>query len=486
MKTLKKYEKSRSFWFLLIISSIFFLLRLPSLFEPYWYADEGIYQAVAILVNSGQDLYSGAWENKPPFLIIIYALLDSDQFLLRTLSLLFGLVSVWFFYFVAKKLFSNSFQAVVVSTTIYAIVFGTWIIEGNIANAENYMLLPILIGGFIILTENFKSKTRQIISFFSAGFLLSFAFLIKIVAVFDFLAFSFFLFINPAEKFEERLINKLIPFGVGFTIPVILTTAYFFFTDHFKEFTQAFLTANVGYVGVNNEFFIPQGLLILKASLLGLALLFIFWKRNKIRKEILFIVIWFALSLFNAFFSQRPYTHYLLMLLPSFSLMIGTLIAYKKERLILGTIAVLSFLLVAYNFEFKGELLNYYKNFIQFSANQKSAEEYQLFFDEDVPRDYEIARYIKINTERDEKVFIWGNNAGIYKLADRTPILRYTVAYHITGFPTGLTEMKEAIDQQKPKLIVIMPNVHEPYPFTLDGYNEKMILDGAIIYEKAF
>ena len=69
MKLLARLEKSHSFWFLLIISSLFFLLRLPSLFEPYWYGDEGIYQAVAMLVNNGAHLYSGAWENKPPLLI---------------------------------------------------------------------------------------------------------------------------------------------------------------------------------------------------------------------------------------------------------------------------------------------------------------------------------------------------------------------------------------------------------------------------------
>ena len=174
MKLLARIEKSYTFWFLLIISGVFFILRLPSLFEPYWYGDEGIYQAVAMLLNSGADLYSGAWENKPPFLLIIYALLNSDQFLLRAASLIFGLVSIWLFYFISRKLFSNSKYASIVPTIIYAAVFGTRIIEGNIANAENFMILPILAAAALVISGETLKKSGQVIAYFSAGLLLEF------------------------------------------------------------------------------------------------------------------------------------------------------------------------------------------------------------------------------------------------------------------------------------------------------------------------
>ena len=63
MKTIEKLEKNFSFWFLVFASLLFFILRWPSLFEPYWYGDEGIYHAVGMLINSGESLYSGAWDN---------------------------------------------------------------------------------------------------------------------------------------------------------------------------------------------------------------------------------------------------------------------------------------------------------------------------------------------------------------------------------------------------------------------------------------
>ena len=95
MKILNRLERSFSFWFLLLTSFLFFLLRWPSLFEPYWYGDEGVYQAVGILLNNGQSLYSQAWENKPPLLLVIYAILNSDQFLVKIASLILSSSKAW-------------------------------------------------------------------------------------------------------------------------------------------------------------------------------------------------------------------------------------------------------------------------------------------------------------------------------------------------------------------------------------------------------
>ena len=282
MKLITRLERSRSFWFLLIISFVFFLLRWPSLFEPYWYGDEGIYQAVGMLINNGASLYSGAWDNKPPLLYVLYAILNSDQFLIRAVSLIFGLSSVWVFYLTAKKLFAKSEKSVVISTVFFAVFFGTRVIEGNIANAENFMLLPILLSSYLIVSTDFVKKILIHRFAFLAGFILSLAFLIKVVAIFDFLTFGSFLFVDPEKSFKEKFTQKLIPFVLGFSIPVALTFAYFLATNNFKDFFNALLFSNVGYVGYGNKFIIPQGLLYLKAAALSSFIGFLCLKRNSI------------------------------------------------------------------------------------------------------------------------------------------------------------------------------------------------------------
>lgn len=478
-------RKHFSVWFLAITSTIFVILRFPSLFEPYWYADEGIYQAVGMLINDGASLYSGAWDNKPPLFLVFYALFNSDQFVIRTVSLIVGLISVWLIYFISSKLFEKNKLAIAVSALSFTFLFGTRIIEGNIANTENIIILPILIAAYLLISiDKFKNST-QLKVYILAGFLLSLAFLSKIVAVFDFMAFSAFLLFENVGNLKTKISKKIIPLSIGFGIPVILTALYFLLTNNFKDFMDAFLLSNVGYVGVNNNFIIPQGLLIFKSLILLGFISFIFWKRNKISRNVLFIALWFGFGLFSAFFSQRPYTHYLIMLLPAFCLMMGAIISFKKERLYLLVLFIFGFLIIYNNFEFFTKLSAYYKNYIYYTADKKDLNSYRAFFDSRTPRDYALASYIKANTTPEEKVFIWGNNAMIYKLASKTPILRYTVAYHITGFPLGIKDMNDAINTSKPKLIIIMPEV-PTFPLSLDGYNEKMNIQGAIIYEKAF
>ena len=486
MKTLSRLEKSFSFWFILLTSFFFFLLRWPSLFEPYWYGDEGVYQAVGMLINNGQSLYSGAWENKPPLLLIIYAFFNSDQFLIRTASLISGLISIWFFYLTARRIFPKSKNAVMIATFVYTFLFGINLIEGNIANAENFMMLPILASVYLFTSGEFIKKLWEVRTYFFAGFILSFAFLTKVVAVFDFLALSAFLFFDYEKNTKVIIRKKLFPFILGFIIPVLITITYFLFSGSFKEFMDAFVLKNVSYVGYENEFFIPQGLLILKFFALAFFLSFLYLRRKYVERNVLLIFIWFGFSLFNAYFSQRPYVHYLIVLLPSFCLMIAVVISQKKEKALALISLVLALLVIRQTFVLKFEkVIPYYSNLIAFYMDKKNLNDYQAFFDRRTPRDYLLANYIKSNTNRDERVFIWGNNAQVYKLADRVPIFRYTVAYHTISFPNGISEMESAIETVKPKYVIIMPDVPS-FPLSLSGYTEKMNIEQMAIYEKIF
>lgn len=484
MKILNRLEKSFSFWFLLLTSFLFFLLRWPSLFEPYWYGDEGVYQAVGILLNNGQSLYSQAWENKPPLLLVIYAILHSDQFLIRTASLIFGLISVWFFYLTAKRLFPKAKNAVVISTLVYTILFGINLVEGNIANAENFMMLPILISAYLFASEDLVKRVLETKTYFLAGLILSLAFLTKVVAAFDFLAFSTFLIFTQNKNSKEIIHKKLFPFILGFILPVLITMFYFLLNGNFKEFLNAFILRNISYVGYENEFFIPHGLLFLKIIILGIFLSFLYLQRKNISRNALFVFVWFGLSLFSAYFSQRPYTHYLIVLLPSFCLMIAVLIPEKKERLIALITLVLALIIIRQTFILKFEkVIPYYSNLIAFCINKKDVNSYQSFFDKRTPRDYLLASYIRTTTNKNDKVLIWGNNAQVYKLSEKIPIFRYTVAYHTLTFPNGIQEMENAIEKEKPKYIILMPDV-PIFPLSLSSYSEKARIENAIIYEK--
>jgi len=494
MKILAKLEKSLDCWFLIIISVVFFFLRFPSLFEPNWYGDEGIYQTLGLAMNAGRLLYKGIFDNKPPLLYFLYSLVSSDEFSIRFMSLLFGILAIITFFYLSKKLFKNQ-KSSYISTSIFAILFGLPLIEGNIANAENFMLFPNILAGLLVFKSlGQKNLSLKYKTLFLAGIVIGISFLFKIVALFDFAAFFGFVFfasftkkILDIFKLENIIaeIKNLLPITIGFVSPILLIALIFILNGAFSDLLKATFFSNIDYISYGNKFIIPQGFLILKLVLLSVFCLFVFYKRKSFGLPFTFISLWLAFSLFNAYFSQRPYTHYVLVLIPSFCLMIGLFAANKNFSRISGVLVLLSFIAVLLSFNFYVQTIFYYQNFISFIIGAKSVTSYQNFFDKNTPRDYKIAEYINSNIGEENNLFIWGNNAQIYDLTNKLPPGKYTVAYHITSYKDGLSNTQEGLDKSKPKIIVIMPNVPS-FPFSLSNYYQKINISGAEIYERFY
>ena len=492
MKVLAKIEKSLSFWFIIVSSLVFFFLRFPSLFEPNWYGDEGIYQTLGIAISRGELLYRDIFDNKPPLLYFLYSLVNSDQFLIRLLSLVFGLLAIIVFYKLAEKILNN-LRVSFIATIIFATLFGLPLIEGNIANAENFMLLPnILAGLFVFKSISETSQNKKLKLEILAGLIIGISFLFKVVAIFDFAAFFVFLFFsNYSNKFLDifkkenllREIKNLLPFAISFLTPIVLVTLFFTINGAFSYFLKAVLFNNVGYVSYGNKFIIPQGLLILKLSMLLLFSAFLFYKRKVLNPGFVFISLWLAFSLFDAFFSQRPYTHYVLVLLPSFSLLVGFFLLNNKASKLSGVIVISTFIAVLLSFTFFVKTIFYYQNFISFVLGQKSVAKYQSFFDGNTPNDYVVASFINLYAKSSDNIFIWGNNAQVYKLTEKLPPGRYSVAYHITSYKDGIENTRNGLKASKPRFIIIMPNA-SMYPFEMPQYFERININNIIIYEK--
>ncbi len=507
---LSRLEKSHTTWFLITTFLLFFFLRFPSLVEPYWYGDEGIYEVIGIALRHGRMLYSGIWDNKPPLLYLTYALFNSDQFMVRLASLLVGLGATCCFFFLARKLFQQK-KIVYTATIIFCLLFATPIAEGNIANAENFMLLPIIAAGLLIynLSTNLVSQKKQnpnsasfLLStnsqpLFLSGLLLSIAFLYKIVALFDFTAFAVFLIcIYTPEKIKlkslctvqtlQEILPPIIPYVLGFVLPIAVTILYFVMKGSGNDFFHAIFASNIGYVGYANVFIIPQGLLLLKLVLLTSIVLFLFTQRRHVPSSALFILVWFSFELFDSFFSQRNYTHYFLMLLPSLSLLVGLpilLSSYRYKQYVYSGVIVLAALSILYFLYGRYNLLPYYENFFGYISNQESVTAYQSFFDSKTPRDYMIADYLKLHTKPYEPIFIWGNSAQIYVLSNTLPPGRYTVAYQAISNKQTLEDTIQTLNNVKPRYIIILgdsPNL----PYSNVSYGYKISLGGNTVYER--
>src|SRR3989344_5543508 len=431
MRILRRLERSRQFWFVIFSTFLFFILRLPSLFEPLWYGDEGIYQVVGNSINHGKLLYSQIFDNKPPFLYWLYAILQSDQFTIRLMSAMFGILSVIMFFFLSKKLFNNAKSNIPLLTTfIFAILF-------------------------------------------------------KIVAIFDLAAFLVFCFIVNFNSLKKEI--KLFSIIMGFLIPISFVSILFISNGTFMDFIKATFIANISYVSYGNKIGSLPFLLFIKLALLGGFLFFVLMKRKKINQTTLFVSVWFAFSLFNSYFSQRPYTHYLLVLIPSLSLATGAFLFDKKYQKIIVVFFIIALLTIIKTFGMPNfnKSSSYYQNFISYVLGKKTMVSYQAFFDRNTPFNYEIARFIRPKLTKNDTIFVWGNNAQLYQIIGVIAPTKYVVAYHISNYKDGPTTTQIAIEKTKPKFIIIIAS-NSSIPFSLINYSKKININKATIYERIF
>lgn len=495
------FQKPTEFLFLLLSTFIFFLLRFPSLFEPYWYGDEGVYQTIAYALSQGLSLYTGIWDNKPPLLYVIYYLLGGEQFYTRALSLIFGILAVITFFYLAKKLF-KSFRPIFISTAFFTFFFAIPMFEGNIANAENFMLFPILLAGYLLnANRESKSSKDKFRAILISGILLGVASLFKLVAIFDVFAFGFFLILLSSQNSEITKLKTLFkkphlfnaakiikPLVIGYYIPLLLASLYFLTKGALPAFLSAVLTNNVGYVALENQLLFPQGLLVGKIVILILFLLFFLMKRKNLDTSSSFILLWLMFSLFNAFFSNRPYTHYILVLLPAFSLTFGLLFITKNKLkfflvIILLTISIL--ILGTFRYIKPQKIIAYYANFTSYLSGQKDTRSYQAFFDSRTPAIYDVASYLSLHVKKNEKIFIWGDSPQLYYMTKTLPTGRYTVAYHMLATKNTLDESLKNLNTLKPRYVVLFDDQLKT-PFSLTQYAQRATIQGVTIYEHTF
>lgn len=477
----------RDAWIIILFVLVFILLRLPSLVEPYWYGDEGIYQVIGKALNSGRILYQGIWDNKPPLLYYIYAIFNGDQFLVRSFSLIVGVFSVISFYFLGKVFFKKK-SSLYIATILYVVLFGSPIVEGNIANAENFMHLPIILSAIFLFKFIKENKLKYI---FISGFLLSVSFMTKIVAIFEFTAFSLFLIavehgkvlsdrqnIKSIKKFKTEAI-----FLIGFLSLSIIFALYFISINAYPDFLSGILSENIDYVGVGNNFIFPMGILVLKViSLLALTGI-ILYKRKNFSEVNLFLYLWLLFALFSTFFSQRPYLHYILMSILPLCYLVGSIVESKNYRALKIIVAVMIVVVIYLNFGIYKKTLSYYQNYIEFVLFDKKIDDYHAFFDQNTPRDYELARFIEMFSENDEKIFLWSDSGQIYSLSNTLPPGKYIVAYHITYYNNAVDYMVEQISKTEPRYIIKTKDSPEFRNF-IPSYILKYKVANSDIYER--
>jgi len=468
-KVIKKFFFS--FWFVILLVVVFFL-RLPSLFEPFTYADEGIYLTLGQAFKRGLVLYREIHDNKPP-LIYILGGIAGNFFFYRLIFFLWSIATITLFYKLTKRIFTKkNHWLIILPNIIFAFLISLPIFEGNIANAENFMLFPIIAGFFLVFNLLGKEKFNKISLsvWFLSGILFSSAFLFKVPALFDFLVLIALGVILISKKNFKATLASLLSAALGFLLPIMVTIVYFAWQNALGDYLKSALLQNLPYLSSWTGGTTIGGslsvLILTRLLILATITLVVFVFRKKLSLVSKFIILWFAFSLFAALLSSRPYPHYLIQAFPAICLALGLFFFPKKGRWL--KIIPLLFIIIII-FVFKGlrfwyyPNLPYYSNFYQYLLGQKTRADYLNYFGKHTEDLYQTADFIRRHTNKKDRIFIWGTQPSLYSLSQRLPVGKYTVAYHIVDFD-GYQETFLALAKNPPPWIIVTPDEKRDFP----------------------
>ncbi|MCB0753934.1 MAG: hypothetical protein KDC52_20855, partial [Ignavibacteriae bacterium] len=253
-----------------LLSILVLVLRIPNLFEPYWYGDEGIYLTIGQSLNKGAKLYSEIIDHKTP--IIYYLARVQTQLNFRLLNIGWMIFTTIAFCYFAKKLF-KSVKQTTLATFIFIIFTSLPWLEGNIPNGELFVLGFVMTGAIIIsntdyfkdflksnlkIKANWHSVLKNSINLITAGFFLGLGILTKIPAILDlavFFTIGYFTFTNNllVNSFSNNLKllgKKIVEIGLlslGVLIPILISIIYFVSIGSGQEYLDFGLLYNFRY-----------------------------------------------------------------------------------------------------------------------------------------------------------------------------------------------------------------------------------------------
>jgi len=452
-------------WVVGVLGGVF-LLRIPSFFEPFSYGDEMIYLSLGEAVRRGLTLYKDIHDNKPPLLYFLAAI-AGNVFWFRVILAFWMMATVVIFWKLTQALFPASRQGGPKKTKVQKVAVGAFAIlttiplfEGQIANAEVFMVGPTILAFLILLAG--KDRLANI---FLAGVLFAVAALFKIPAALDapVIVLLWLITSKDVKKSFAKITRKTIFLSLGFALPIALSLAWYYSKGALNNYLTAAFGQNIGYLSsfrpqdTKAPFLQRNGPLLIRSGIVGLGLLLLFYWRKKLSPTFIFASLWLLFSLFAVTLSERPYPHYLIQIVPSISLLIAIFVGYKniEQTLVIIPLTLAALVLVYFKFWYY-PTIPYYARFLEFASGKITKQEYFARFDGNVNRNYEISKLIAASTTPDDKVFVWGDSPPIYALARRLPPIKYLAGYHIHDFSSP-EEVVGILEEQNPRVIVILP-----------------------------
>jgi 4-amino-4-deoxy-L-arabinose transferase-like glycosyltransferase len=325
--------------FVLFICLTFFL-RFPAFFQSGIGPDESIYLLMARSLTEGQPPYTEFFDNKPIGIYILFALaliiFGKSVLSIRIAAWIAVSITSYLLYRLGKLISGNDNKVGLLAGTFYGVLT---IGSGGISSDTEIFFAPFVVFAFylifcLIVNQN-ETFNQSYLRLFIIGLLMGIGLQIKQVVLFEFIGILILVGLTLYFQYRYSLIFLLkevskcyAVLGFGFILPFLITIAYYLQSGHFNNFFYANFSANLARVGGQNWSLSNFGigfLIQIKTNLILWICLIstpFYWLSSQSstpeeRRNLTYLIIWFAMAFFGVCAPKSFYVHYFLQVLPS-------------------------------------------------------------------------------------------------------------------------------------------------------------------------
>jgi 4-amino-4-deoxy-L-arabinose transferase-like glycosyltransferase len=243
---MKIRNKVAIFFIFLILPTIVFL-RIVS-FSAMGCWDVGTYAYIGDMILKGQIPYRDIWDNKPPLIYYLNALLfkifGSHYNTIAIFEIGWIFITSIFIYKLARSIFQRTISLCI--SLIFAVYISTLQIAQCFGEIETYAILPSIIS---VLSVIQYKKTAKSFFLFISGLMVSAAFLFKPNFAIIVLPLILYLMINSFYKKQSilYLLSEYLILVLGILVPIIIFSIYFFINGALHDVISQIFIYNLFY-----------------------------------------------------------------------------------------------------------------------------------------------------------------------------------------------------------------------------------------------
>lgn len=440
-------------------------LRLPSMFEPRWYRDEGIFAAIAQALREGQGLYGDAWDNKPPFIFLTYAAiqetLGGSVLMLHLVTTVVVLITQLLLFLLARQLLG--LRRATVAAILFALVMGTPVIEGNLALTETYMILPTTLAMLLYVSASRPASTRRLVA---CGAALGVAAGYKQVAVFDAAALAV-----VVALIEPRTRRALAALAGGWLAVQVGIAAAFLAAGSFSDYWYAVAGSLGAYSDRAPAVHPAERALFLAPAAVVCAGLALRRQRGGVVTPRDLPLVWLAFAVAGATASGFTFPHYLQQAAPGAAITLASIELRAPTPRRLAQVLAVGLVAAAVAVQFgtvlrdrdQVQVARYYRAFFAHPFERGENADYELRFDGGAVAVRDIATLLRQDAA-DGALFSWSEFPWLYTASGRTNPTRYSTTFLASLHDDAESEMLRDLAREPPAYIVISSNVEMSFP----------------------